>query len=560
MSSTNADLYDLTIQSHLIVESFLLSQNYTCTASALRSEALCSGLCLASLRSSSFTLDPALDLRHLVESYNSTLRAKQGLEKASQLASTYSTSTTVDPLSLPLPGPSTLAFKLERTHSTLHASNILSISKLLLLRRRFDTSSARYVNRLKETLVTSGADRRIVFSDPKTGEIEEILEDGKEGHQAAVLSVAQDPSDVRCVVSSGMDARVVVWDVVRRRVVQVLREHGSFVVKVAFSGSGEYLASIGYDKKVVVYRRTKRTAFAASQGEQEEKEEQEEQEQEELQGERYVKVWEKETQTNPESILFIRASPSPPTDEDEQGIVQRGGAEKGEVVVREAKQKRTWLCYTVRNDSFIHYLSLPLSADCDTAPDLYTTATAITPTPDWTVVSLNTNPNALDLHVSYSLLSLSLHPSGLYICIQTGDQTGPTWRASTSSNTAGSLSRLLLLPLLSGKRAATVWTGVATSSYAVPRHSWLPSGRAVWLNGEDGIVSLVDVKGRIRARVAAHGIASSPDRGERQAATSWTRGGNTIVKDLVVLGEGEVASCGFDRTVRVIAIDSGVLA
>ncbi|KAJ1038900.1 hypothetical protein NDA11_007972 [Ustilago hordei] len=108
--------------------------------------------------------------------------------------------------------------------------------------------------------------------------------------------------------SVGLDARVVVWDVVRRRVVQVLREHGRFVVKVAFSGSGGYLASIGYDKKVVVYRRTKRTAFAASQGEQEEQEEQE-QEPEELQGERYVKVWEKETQTNPESILFIRASP-----------------------------------------------------------------------------------------------------------------------------------------------------------------------------------------------------------------------------------------------------------
>ena len=35
---------------------------------------------------------------------------------------------------------------------------------------------------------------------------------------------------------------------------------------------------------------------------------------------------------------------------------------------------------------------------------------------------------------------------------------------------------------------------------------------------------------------------------------------NTIVKDVVVWGENEVASCGFDRTVRITAVDQSVLS
>lgn len=556
------DLYDLTVQSHLIVESFLLSQNYTSTASAFRSEAIASGLPLPPLpttTSSSFStdqnaLDPSLDLRHLIESYRSNIRAEERSRKAAQLAATHSTTTIVDPLSLALPGPSTLPFKLERTHDTLHASNILSISKILLPKRRFDTSTSSYVNSLDESLVTTAADKRIVFSHPKTGEIEEILEDSRDGHQAAVLSVAQDPVDPRCVVSSGMDAKVVVWDVLGSKVVQVLKEHSKFVVKVAFSETGEYLASTGYDKKIVVYRRTQLTTFAGT------KEGDEEEEVEELEGERFVKVWEKETQTNPESILFVRTASSPP-DSAEEGVMQESGAEKGELVVREAKQKRTWLCFTVRNDSFIHYVALPTSADNDLSEAMANShiSSSDKPSfPDWQLASFNTNPNPLDLHVSYSLLSLSLHPSGLYICIQTGDHTSPALLSSTSANAPGSLSRLLLLPPLSGTRAATVWTGVATSSYAVPRHSWLPSGRGVWLNGEDGVLRLVDLKGRTRASVLAHGVAGNG--GEREAAASWSRGGNTIVKDVVVLGEGQVASCGFDRTVRIVSVDASILS
>ena len=567
---SSSDLYDLTIASHLVVEQFLLSQGYTASASQFRADAATSGLTLPTLPADS---DPSLDLRHLVEAYRSSVRADERKRKIEQLNATHATRAVADPLTLTLPGPPTLPFRLSKTHSTLHASNILSITKLKLPRRRFDTSAARYVNSIHDCLVTTAADKRIVFSDAHTGEVEEILE-SRDGHQAAVLSVAQDPVDARCLLSSGMDAKVIVWDLLTRKVVQVLGEHAKFVVKVAMSPSGDYLASIGYDKKVVVYRRIHRTSFHATSAS-DEGDEDDEEDVDELKGPRYEKAFEMETQTNPEAILFVRAGLSPEASSEASDLA--GGststtAGAGEVVIHEAREKRTWLCFTVRNDSFIHYLALPTSADAsiDSLTDALST-TSLTDTthspkpplptsasaPDWSVHSFNTNPNVDDLHVSYSLLSLSLHPSLLYICVQTGDHTSPAL-ASSSSTAPGSLSRLLLLAPLSSTRAATIWTGVPTSSYAVPRHSWLPSGRGCWLNAEDGVLRLVDLKGRTRASVLAHGVAANNDEA-MAAAASWSRGGNTIVKDVIVLNEGEVASCGFDRTVRIFRTDANLL-
>lgn len=571
---SSSDLYDLTMTSHLLVEQFLLSQGYTSTASQLRTDASASGLTIPSLPADA---DSSLDLRHLVESYRSGVRAEERRRKAAQLAATHATRAVADPLTLTLPGRATLPFKLTKTHSTLHASNILSIAQLSLPRRRFDTSVERYVDSIEECLVTTAADKRIVFSNARTGEVEEILE-AKDGHQAAVLSVAQDPMDVRCLISSGMDAKVVVWDLLTRKPIQVLGEHSKFVVKVAVSPTGEYLASIGYDKKLVVYRRTQHTSFtatvASAQSRDDDDEEEEEEEVEDLQGPRYEKVFEMETQANAEAILFIRAAVSPTAAEEAAELAGAGGAASvgsGELLIHEAREQRTWLCFTVRNDCFIHYVALPLSADTsslDSITDDLSSASlngtsakpgpAIEPAANWTLHSFNTNPNPADLHVSYSLLSLTLHPSSLYICVQTGDHTSPALASTSNSTAPGSLSRLLLLSPLSSHRAATIWTGVPTSSYAVPRHAWLPSGRACWLNAEDGVVRLVDLRGRTRASVLAHGVAAEGEEGERRAAASWSRGGNTIVKDVVVLGEGRVASCGFDRTVRVVSLDEGV--
>ncbi|KAJ9475290.1 WD_REPEATS_REGION domain-containing protein [Pseudozyma hubeiensis] len=545
---SSSDLYDLTLASHLIVEQFLLTQGYTSTATQLRTDAAAAGLALPPLSAS----DPP-DLRHVVESYRSRVSA----ESRKAQSTSRSSLSTPDPLTLTLPGPPTLPYHLSASHTTLHASNILSISHLLLPRRTFSTATSRYTNTIHAALVTTAADKRIVFSNPTTGEVEEILEDSREAHQAAVLCVAQDPLDPRVLVSCGMDGKVVVWDLLERKVVQVLQEHSRFVVRVAYSESGEYLASIGYDRKVVIYRRLVETTFRADDGE--EQEEEEEEEVEGLKGPRYEKVFELETKSNPEAILFVRAGMAPVQTEEGDGAEEVARAQA-------AEGKRTWLCFTVRNDCFVHYIALPTSADSSihnlsNVSLLDTPSSKPTPTTtaaDWSLHSFNTNPDIHDTHVSYSLLSLTLHPSSNLICIQTGDHTPTSLSSSTTSSTSSTLSRLLLLPALSSRRALTIFTGVSTSSYASPRHSWLPDGSACWLNSEDGVLRLVDLKGKTRASVLAHGIDASGEAagGERDLAATWTRGGNTIVKDVVVLAgeEGKVTSCGFDRTVRIVSL------
>jgi hypothetical protein len=525
MSAARASEYDLTIASHLVVERFLLSHGYTSSAAQLRADAQATGLSLPPLP------DDALELRTLVETYRSTVRAEEQRRAAEELNSTHSVRSVVDPLTLSLPGPATLPFALARTYDTIHATNILSIARLALPRRTFDTATAGYRNTLQECLVTTGADRRVVFTDAQTGEVEEIL-DG--AHAAAVLSVVQDPQDTRCIVTAGMDASIVVWDLLTRKPIQTLKHHTKFVVRLAVSPTGEYMASIGYDKKLVVYRRMHHTRFSTTPVDGEEEE------QAELQAGRYEKAFEMETRHNPEAILFVRAAAAPESPSED---TSSSAPHAGEVTIRAARRQRTWLCFTVRHDSFVHYLALPLLADSslnsdDLADSLASTSLSCAPTPDWSVESFNTNPVASDLHVSYSLLSLSLHASGLYICIQTGDHSS-----------AGS-SRLLLLPPLSGARAATVWTGLETGTFGTPRHSWLPSGRACWLNSEDGALRLVDLRGKTRATVLAHGLVA-----QDQASASWTRGGNPVIKDVVALDEHTLASCGFDHTIRITTID-----
>lgn len=289
----------------------------------------------------------------------------------------------------------------------------------------------------------------------------------------------------------------------------------------------------------------------------------------------FEKAFELETKSNPEAILFVRADAEPSSDDIVEDVAPIGD----EIVVKEARHKRTWLAFTVRNDCFLHYVALPRAADqgaeeeegmqklsqglhgieLDANGTKQNEAEDENKTADWSLKSFNTNANAADLHVSYSLLSLSLHPSGLFVCAQTGDHTLPNMSSSSGSNTAA-LSRLLLLPMLSSRRASTIWTGVPTSSYATPRHSWLPSGRGCWLNAEDGVLRLVDLKGKTRAQVLTHGLSEVGEgASEAQRAAGWSRGGNTIVKDVVALSENKVASCGFDRTVRVLTLEDGIL-
>ncbi|PWN52719.1 WD40 repeat-like protein [Violaceomyces palustris] len=574
-------LKDISLESHRIIHRFLLHKGYIGTAKSLREQAQES----LGLNPSSFDSSPGslqLDLETLIEAYNSNLCAQRQKEKLKALASSLSGATVTDPLSLRLEGPATLDFRLTNTYRTLHASNILSLGFFDLPTRFFDTASQppRFRISLKKCLVSTAADKRIVFSDPADGRVEEMLESSNGSgmaHHAAILCTAQDPKESRCLVSSGMDGKIIVWDLLKRRPVQSLTHHSKFVVRLAFSPSGEYLASAGYDRKIYVYRRSKRYATIGdtrSEGEGEEEDEDEDIEEPEDISPEFELVHEINTAANPEAIIFVRAPCSPPEREVASLEAGRNVTEDGKVLLQPPKEDRTWLVYTIRNDCFLHYVALPLDADRvtssgsveETSEMMASTSLSKVSTKDWASLKFNTNPDPEDVHVSYSLLALSLHPSKLYLSAQTGEHETVSSTSTSGSSSSGVASRILLMPLLSDVRAKTLWTGSSTSSYSTPRHSWLPSGKAVWVNSEDGFLRLVDVEGKQRSCVLTHGLARDSEtdpqsRGGQEAlnaAATWSRGGNTIVKDLVAFEEGKVASCGFDRTVRILTLDPGV--
>lgn len=551
-----------------------------------------------------------IDLRNLVEVHIAQ-RKQNALaeEKKRHGRGQLSAAPLLSPAELVLPGPATLPYSLVKTHASLHASNILSLSVVTLPTRSFSTTQAEYVTQSRKLLCSTAADKTVVFSEPESGEMVEVLEpappaaaaaasapsaDGggsaAAGHSAAVLCTAQHPIEQRELVSSGMDAKVIIWDLLHRRTVQTLSHHTKFVVRCAYSPKGQYLATCSYDKTVRVYRR----AMAQRQAEDEDTVEVP------LIEPRYELVHTVETRNNPEALVFVRAPLAPAADDVGVRSKDRVLGERGEsapsfdnasLSLLEVPRQRTWLAYTMRSDSFVHYLALPLDADADIdegqarANDAETSvdetgkrlahmsvASPSTVTPAWEVVSFNTNLTAEDLHVSYSLLFLTLHPLGTHIGIQTGDHSIPTTGYAPASS---SLSRILLLPVLSSSRTATLWTGVASSGFATNRHAWLKDGTGAWLTGEDGLLRLVDMAGKVRACIPAHGAAAEAHQratlgtllsgrngrdgggGEDEQlrrTTSWSRGGNTIIKDVVVLDEhgDRIASCGFDRCIRVV--------
>ncbi|PWN35480.1 WD40 repeat-like protein [Meira miltonrushii] len=523
-------------------------------------------------------------LENIIEKHQSILSsAKQ--RRANEL---HRLAAQRSPLDLSLAGPSKLPFRLKDVYSKLHASNILSLSLVDLPNRSFSTSEARYISSTKRLICSTGADRNIIFSDPVDGEMVESFEGGQgqldqAKHAAAVLCTAQNPNKQfqREFVTCGMDSKVIVWDLLHGKAIQLIQTHSKFVVRCAFSQSGQYLATCSYDKTICVFKRNGEELPRNVAGDEED-----DLDMPPLLKTQYTLVHTVKTRNNPESIVFVRSALSPDqsdpgTEETQTALVSQTGVPAVSDSPSILSKKRTWLAYTMRSDCFVHYLALPLDADEERAPGEEASGEGIEAvssklgelnvteqdtqntkaTPEWTELAFNTNASRSDYHVSYSLLHLTLHPLGNHLAIQTGDHSIPSTGYAPASS---SLSRIIIMPLLSSERTTTIWTGVASSGFAANRHVWLKDGSAVWLTSEDGILRLVDTHGKTRATVYAHGIAASAGESngsanldtEMRSASSWSRGGNTIIKDVVVLDdEGSVASCGFDHTVRVTSLE-----
>ena len=188
-----------------------------------------------------------------------------------------------------------------------------------------------------------------------------------------------------------------------------------FVVRVAFSPDGRYLATASYDRNVVIYRCSHDHLDADDVDETDDAE---------LASEptlRYEEYHRIKTGTNPEALTLTRQ----------------------------------WLIYTLRNSNLLHYVNL------DTL----------------SVTSKNFNPHPLDMHVSFAVLNLALHPSGQMIACQTGDKgaerillyaVDPTQVRTTYSRAKQQTERL-----------ACLWTGQDADDFVLPRMSWLPDGDGI---------------------------------------------------------------------------------
>ncbi|BGP08400.1 hypothetical protein JCM10049v2_004247 [Rhodotorula toruloides] len=196
-----------------------------------------------------------------------------------------------------------------------------------------------------------------------------------------------------------------------------------------------------------------------------------------------------------------------------------------------------WLVWSARDDHLLRYLRVP---DDDAG--------------EWWTEEVNLNENG-DSFTSFSVLSIGLHPTLPLLSLQT----------STLS------ARILLYPFRSATRLLTLHTTASQSDYFNPRHAWLPSGAGVVVNSEDGLLRIVDLRGRVRVSQGAHGAAAPPEDGE-EGLTEEVRSerarlrreadkGSSVIRDVEVLvdedDKGSVAgwkvvSCGFDKTVKVL--------
>lgn len=74
------------------------------------------------------------------------------------------------------------------------------------------------------------------------------------------------------------------------------------------------------------------------------------------------------------------------------------------------------------------------------------------------------------------------------------------------------ISRIIILPFHSEERLRqTSYTSAEQSEFSNPRHAWLPGGAGVAVSSDDGILRVVDLEGKIRSRISAHGLAASQD-------------------------------------------------
>lgn len=329
-----------------------------------------------------------------------------------------------------------------------------------------------------------------------------------EPHKAPILSLALHPTNPRYLVSGAMDGNTVLTDLITRTTLQTFTS-GKFVVRLAFSPEGHFLAVASYDKSVSVYEAITPAHHVRIGDEDADAwldalDPSDDPDAAADPGLRYKLAHRITTEGNPEALLFHPRS--------------------------------SWLMYTQRGSHQLHYLGLPPSQS---------TAGGEAPW-DWPERAKSFNPHSMDTHVSFAVLDLALHPSGPLIAGITGDHAGT------------GAERVLLYGVEpeDTERLGCLWTGSEPDAFVLPRLAFLPSGKGIVTTNANGQLTLLSLQGQVKSKLKVH------------AARSGVAGTSDVVRDLAIVelgevereGDGkgeeaekgwEVVSVGYDRTVKL---------
>ncbi|GAA5983325.1 hypothetical protein JCM10908_000242 [Rhodotorula pacifica] len=529
---------DPAVEAHRLVLRFLHNHGYTDTATAFEREAShANSRILQQLHRTSLELNGGHDLQDVVDEWVANRLARLKVDDPTETLKEQLQSLELNDDELPNDS-------VEVRTAIRDASNVLCVQRAVVPRREWDSQQLRFVTQEIPSLLTTAVDRtlKIYRSDSDSSSFE-LLESFSLPSPA--LSVAQHPlpSQARFIACATMEGSLSVIDVVSREVVACVKDHNKYIVKVAFSPDGEYLATLGYDKLIHIYRFV--LSPPPSHDSRPRIDAQEDGDDDPLATCPIVKLdlaHTITTRTNPEAAVWLPVSVS---------AGQRDGGQ--------------WLVWTAREDNLLHYVKAPTAT---TGGEELSQQQQKWETEEW-----NLNENG-DSFISFSILSISLHPTLPLLSLQT----------STAS------ARLLLYPFHSSTRLLTLHTSASQSDYFNPRHAWLPSGAGVFVNSEDGVVRLVDLQGRVRLSRGAHGIAAPDEelqhllaedaeggtltaekklelKSERARLRREADRGSSVVRDVEVLppsssrGDDKgmvgvkgwtMVSCGFDKTVKVL--------
>ncbi|WRT70093.1 uncharacterized protein IL334_007087 [Kwoniella shivajii] len=432
---------------------------------------------------------PQPDLRMLVEDYLSTQIAKdlgeiqvdERMEQA--MDGSWRGWTTKEMMKVPLPAQVSLS-AVKRSIEGISAMNLLTVGEGRIPKRIFDTTSASYRVSYTPSIITTSVDKTLKIIDYKTGEVDRILEP----HKAAILSFAVHPQNPRYLLTGSMDGTSVLTDIITCQQLQSFKST-KFVVRVAFSSDGTYMATASYDHSIVVYRAVASALPPPSDDDDIPLDESDDPALACDPTLRYQEVYRIKVESNPEAILFHPQS--------------------------------TWLLYTVRSSHLLYYVRLPSQND---DVDVGT---------EWEIKTKSFNPHPMDTHVSFAVLNLALHPSGKIVACQTGDHRGNTGE------------RIILYGIEpeDTERLGVLWTGSEGDDFVLPRMSWLPDGSGLITTTPNGYLNLIALSGENRSSVKIHGAT---DLG--QASSEVVR---DCVIILTENGDWEAISVGYDRQVRI---------